>query len=875
MVRTRGNTPQAQVATVAPVAQMRAKRTRSQSIEPSASTSTASQTARPRTARLGGPLQRAGILTLTGKAVGSPSPDLSIVEEKDTSDAENEPVETTTGPRVSISGTTARSTVSSEDEEIGPEPGRLLLENAPDLCHAADRLIQVLTIPHASTKTTTIKDILRDLDKPSSITAKKLWPLAQNFDNLFRQCGDENEDRFLNPQKLVEAIFEPHSPPSLDSKSWGVTELVYSANLAYLGKWVANAPRSEPEIVDFLEDLNKTCPQPFLASLMEGSTFGNSELQDETFEFSLAIRAQLAVMRLINEIAENEFDPETIVQSIRSVFYAQLESGGYSEETLRAWNFNGIGAGATGLLPEYDQEIRKTIASIQAGATFDVMAITAGESKYMQALVSEFPWSAFRLRVLNWIGQRQQELNRKIKRLGGVTAILDTVKQDIGLEATMLESSPKNFDSFGSTLADRSPKRPKTKKFGPDFYQKMEAFRKRHSGGVVEQQADGATTPEVEPSTGPEVVSAAEVEATINSLPYTGDQPNPQQPKKQNPRRIREQMTSSGRAPNPTAGAQPESPRSKSPMRHQLQPAADVVVADEFTPVENFEEDMVESEPGPSQAPRSQIPPATQGKELIKKYQAKRRQDKENRLSRPARPRAFIDPQEETERVVFDEETQEHQSQQVASKRPGSVSRGKRPAPVEADENEDVSEDEGFQNDSRDIGNRSQRRQPTSVAPRSNGHPNQPPPKRAWTASQTTRSSNARAPRGPSLDPESEEDDEPDSTNHKQVKAIARRNVALAKMGVEPRRRKAWTRAEEAQLQSLIADYGTSWTELKKMDEADGNILADRDQVALKDKARNMKMAFLKARLDLPVNFEYVPLDKKGRDMLDALGIEY
>lgn len=354
--------------------------------------------------------------------------------------------------------------MSSEDEETGPDPERLVLEIAPDLCNAATRLIKVLTIPRTRTRTTTIEEILRELDNPASTTAKTVWTLGQNFDTLFQQFGDNDEDQFLNPQKIIEAIFEPHSPPALDSKSWGITEMVFNANLAYLGKWVANTQRRDPETVDFLEELNEICPQPFLASLMEGSIFGDSELQDETFEFALAVRVQLTVTRLISKIMENVHDHESIAQSIQSVFYAQLDSGGFSNETLRAWDLNGIGAGATGLLPEYDQEIRKTIAAIRAAATQDVMAIAAGKIEHTALLDSEFSWSAFRLKVLHWIHKREQELDRKVKRLGGANAILYTVKQETGLEATILEPSPKNFDSFGSTLADRSPKKPKTKR---------------------------------------------------------------------------------------------------------------------------------------------------------------------------------------------------------------------------------------------------------------------------------------------------------------------------------------------------------------------------------------------------------------------------
>lgn len=376
----------------------------------------------------------------------------------------------------------------------------------------------------------------------------------------------------------------------------------------------------------------------------------------------------------------------------------------------------------------------------------------------------------------------------------------------------------------------------------------MAAFKKRLSSGGDEQRADHATTdPESEPLTEPEVVSAAGVGDPRNNLPGPGDNQNFQQSKTKHSGSFREQMTSNFQAPNSAPLTRPQNPRGQTPARHQRQPANDVGVANDFTPIEEYEEAVVEPGPGPSQVHRFQTPQATQEKGLVKNYQAKRRQDKENRASQLARPRAFIDPQEEAERIDFDEETQERQSQQVASRRPGPISRGKRPAPVEVDEDEDVSQDEGFQTDPRDIGNRTQRRPPMSVAPQSDARPNQPsPPKRARIASQRTRTSKARTPRGHSPESDSQEDNDPVSTNHTRVKAMAQRNVALARIGAEPRKRKPWTGKEEAQLQSLIADYGTSWAELKKMDEADGNLLADRDQVALKDKARNMKMAFLK-----------------------------
>ncbi len=61
-----------------------------------------------------------------------------------------------------------------------------------------------------------------------------------------------------------------------------------------------------------------------------------------------------------------------------------------------------------------------------------------------------------------------------------------------------------------------------------------------------------------------------------------------------------------------------------------------------------------------------------------------------------------------------------------------------------------------------------------------------------------------------------------------------------------PQVRKGWTEEETERLLELIEEHGTSWALLKSEDSVAGNVLESRDQVALKDKARNMKLDYLK-----------------------------
>lgn len=76
------------------------------------------------------------------------------------------------------------------------------------------------------------------------------------------------------------------------------------------------------------------------------------------------------------------------------------------------------------------------------------------------------------------------------------------------------------------------------------------------------------------------------------------------------------------------------------------------------------------------------------------------------------------------------------------------------------------------------------------------------------------------------------------------VNQTARQKMAVVTK--PPQSRSAWTGPETDMLYNLITEHGTSWKLLKAEDLQQGHVLEARDQVALKDKARNMKMDYLK-----------------------------
>ena len=221
----------------------------------------------------------------------------------------------------------------------------------------------------------------------------------------------------------------------------------------------------------------------------------------------------------------------------------------------------------------------------------------------------------------------------------------------------------------------------------------------------------------------------------------------------------------------------------------------------------------------------------------------------ENLISTAAgKQRSLLDPQKNATRVHWGSQ-QSSQSEQ----RPGEASRDLllSPAPVDIDEGiiEDVSEDEGFQQDTR--------------FPEASRTANVlSPSKRPVSGSAAQLSQSKRARRTPDEEDYHEPDDrrvivsprrdyseEPEFSqidNYKMASQQAKQRTAMQPKRVQSRT--PWSEVEEEKLIALIEQFGTSYALLKTKDkeEEPRHVLQHRDQVALKDKARNMKVNFLK-----------------------------
>ena len=189
-------------------------------------------------------------------------------------------------------------------------------------------------------------------------------------------------------------------------------------------------------------------------------------------------------------------------------------------------------------------------------------------------------------------------------------------------------------------------------------------------------------------------------------------------------------------------------------------------------------------------------------------------------LQPPSGQKRLIDRQENATRVAWD--SQDTGSNQNASQ-------------ADLDEADDFQQQQSPANAASRRSLKSSNKRTATEPPRSQG----PSPKKV-------RIQAANGTRAQSIAQDRQSTRPPASQIEEYVTANAAAKERKAWQVKPPQVRKGWTHEETERLLELIEEHGTSWALLKSEDFAAGNILASRDQVALKDKARNVKLDFLK-----------------------------
>ena len=202
--------------------------------------------------------------------------------------------------------------------------------------------------------------------------------------------------------------------------------------------------------------------------------------------------------------------------------------------------------------------------------------------------------------------------------------------------------------------------------------------------------------------------------------------------------------------------------------------------------------------------------------------------------------RRFIDPQPNAVRITFDSQESTADPEQRPF-RPSQASGKRRRESMFV--NDDDSDEDAFQDDQRSVDANARRQRIARAA--------SPPKRQRIAATQEPERSTQRVSTNPGA--AGDKISHPSSSaparsgrtaNVTEVNNFAKAQTMRAKAKVT-QTRTPWSSEETEALIEYIKDEGCSWSAIMKADE-DRGILQGRDQVKLKDKARNIKMDFLK-----------------------------
>ncbi|TKA77884.1 hypothetical protein B0A49_01680 [Cryomyces minteri] len=723
--------------------------------------------------------------------------------------------------------------------EIAELDRDVMLEILPDLHQASSGLLRIIAPDqqpvqdsHAIIEELKVKD-----SKTSKILKLRLATLATHVQNFTSQD-------YLRPDLILRCLLKAGSVKELGSQAWRPDEVFYKANLASFARAIISMDRESDDAWNALNSADTDFPNAFLSAFMQsdpGTTnlsTGGSALLEQTFQLGLEIRTQMVVVLLmarrnedVDKILAQVFCDLPVDKELTTQEYKDaLEDG-----ILRGWDTDGLTLDDKQESREFVVAVARRVKTIRQffgdglESTKPEVAVGIGE------LQEKFPWPDFQIKVIEWTRRRNREIDSQIKNKGGIDRVSELLAKEIELRQD--HSTNEAAEKEGSTTGGRAALRT------------AQSVQRSHA------------TPE-----------AALRTAENGQIGTAGPVGKFSLPVSEGWMRLAKKRHSSIRTKT-----SPEAPEASG--RRETEPRLED--GDWRPPVED---ETTEQEPATRTAPRSTADRLAQARQI------ERNQNKEN-LRRnqnssaadtgaafidPYRKRpAFVDPQPGAARIGFDDSG----SSQIQTQR----RQGRSPKRARVEEEEvDVSEDEGFQVDDRSV-DAEQRRQAASAGRQSRIVPDVTSPPKRIRVAEGIAAERRHVPRRETSVSDLEE--EVPSTAASRYRTINKAAKALTgtrdlDLPYVPQHRRAWTDEEVNALLNLIAEYGPRYSMIKKIDTDGDNVLVDRDQTALRNKAENMKFDFIKSGqagdtgMGLPTNFHLVPLKRRQLEQLQKFGID-
>lgn len=758
---------------------------------------------------------------------------------------------------MNFSGTTIFP-VDSDPETGGLDPV-ILVEALPDLQRAADGVMSIL-VPENLDSISVLSNAQR-LRDPKEAQSRRLKRFATNLNVEVELLGSRKYVDFNRINSLLPTV--QWDEPDGQRTEWNPAPIVYKANCANFAKEVLLAGGDANSAEQFIKELMERFPSSFMTGFTTknelGKHVGRSALDRETFDLALDICTQYLRMELNARQHRGQFDQEAMLNKIFFNKPMGKELGSVSGQLpLHSLNTT-LFLDENGRLPQrFEEAIDDRVFEIRESLSGD----QDGPVNF-QALNSDYRWRKFIPRAVRWVQKRDREISEELKRQPSLDYVRDVVEESKRRSSKGQRDMPVDHTDHakqnnGQQAVEDDAQQHKPSSTKPAVRRKSKGtFRNAlaiervterlrsaaasepqrqsdHSGSksdhrqklpaVMHQPIEIPASPEADRASPPP--NNADLEdgfvPVSDSHLDVGDTMEREAEKSHSPpivnRTIRERRRTASRENSLLQQADPAQPTPTHPNRDPGSPLPsdhDIWRADYEQPA-----------PRPSRSP----------------------------MQDPRR-RAFIDRQEDAYRV-----SPISQSTESAERRhdlPHNPSKRKRDI-FDSDDDGDDDDDE-FSRDDRAV----------DIADKRAQKPEQPQHKRQRLNDDFTEDASAsqlqRGLEGSTLTASSifqrEDTNGPvENQGSSRVRHILpstqspvreRPPTSRQTSSTAYRYHKAWSHEENERLIYLVGLYGTHWARIKRNDgvcppSQGGPRLADRDQIQIKDRARNLLLGYLR-----------------------------
>ncbi|CZT04604.1 hypothetical protein WAI453_007786 [Rhynchosporium graminicola] len=676
----------------------------------------------------------------------------------------------------------------------------IMAEFLPDLLVGAFKILDHLAPKDAIETEDQVALIVNDLKIPGSQFGKRLRRHEEIFTPAKHWYGS---DIYIQLPFVLRKLLGTKNP---EEGIFRPDPIIHAANLATLVTEFLVLQRGEAKTQTTLQAIClKEFPHSFIGKADVARLGQQSE--DEIFELSLDFHTQTAMVCLtFLEEEGNQFTPS---QVLASIFFDQ-----YNDENPEASFTEMTEEGVMKDILRLGQPYRKAqveminerLALIDGTFRYSEEAREAGDLVDFDQLEELFPWMKFITHLVQWSRSRFDDIIETIRKRGGIDEITKSL-------IVLVKAADSQVD-----LRYDPP---------PAAFERPELLPTPQIGNKNKS-----------------FDSAADIQTLLRMKGKTGKSPASHFPANS--------LASSSKPPQARSKQASSAPM---PVSAQIDPEPTQEAEDEDQPMTEDRNDDTEER----QRPISEYTAAWN--------ENSKEKNKENHkpTAKVAKSR-LIDRQANAQKIAWNESQD------------GIAAPSPKKRPLVEEESEE-SDDHGFQEDQRavDISRR-------VIAPPGPSHARNrsgtlPPSKKQRReqveASPRVESSRAAAQRGPEQsqlerarrEPVDESDSDSDSDmaeGHPPPTAtqvsVASRIATARSRGVQaPRGRIPWSDRDSRILTRRIEKHGCAWATIFNLGRWD----VTRDQVAIKDRARNMKVNHLKSGIPLPLNFDLVPLGKK------------